>query len=88
MRKNKKTKVNEMKLGRFRSDGFNVYGFALIEKNEIYIESRLNGKKYMDTLIHEKLHIMFPDWSETKVLNAARKLTVLLWDHSYRRTSE
>lgn len=74
-----------MKLGRFRVEGQSVYGFAIINKNKILIDSRLKGKIYMDTLIHEKLHLLYPEWSETQVLKTAQQLSTMLWHHSYRR---
>jgi hypothetical protein len=85
MRIPKKTKIIEMKLGRHRIGGNGVYGFALKTRNKILIDPRQKGRTYMDTLIHEKLHILFPDWSETKVLSTAREITGMLWLHSYRR---
>jgi hypothetical protein len=88
MAKRKNTTINEMKLGRFKVEGYHVYGFSLIGKNEIYIDSRLRGRKYLDTLIHEKLHLLFPDWSETKVIKTAHALTSVLWKQSYRRKEE
>jgi hypothetical protein len=82
------TKIKEMKLGRFKVEGHNVYGFALMGKNEIYIDSRLKGRKHMDTLIHEKLHLLFPEWSETRVIQTSRALTAVLWSQSYRRNDD
>ena len=85
MRKAKKTKIVEVKLGRHRVAGRSVYGFALKDRNKILIDPRQRGRTYLDTIIHEKLHLLFPDWSESKVITAARELTLLLWNHSYRR---
>lgn len=85
MKKPKKTKVVEMKLGRHKVNGYNVYGFALKDRNRILIDPRQKGRTYMDTIIHEKLHLLFPEWSESKVMRAAREITSLLWSHSYRR---
>ena len=41
----------------------------------------------MDTLIHESLHIFFPDWSEYKVKTTAKKITAVLWDENYRKVN-
>ncbi len=65
--------------------GRSVYGFALKDRNKILIDPRQRGRTYLDTIIHEKLHLLFPDWSENKVIKASRELTTLLWNHSYRR---
>lgn len=85
MRKAKKTKIIEQKLGRHREGGSYVYGLAFMGKNKILIDPRQRGRAYMDTIIHEKLHLLFPDWSENKVLKTAREITSVLWNHSYRR---
>lgn len=85
MKKAKQTKVVEMKLGRHTKDGYNVYGYALLGRNKILIDPRQKGRSYMDTIIHEKLHLLFPDWSENKIIKASRELSTLLWNQSYRR---
>ena len=85
MRKSKKTKIVEMKLGRHSIQGRSVYGFALLDSNKILIDPRQRGRAYMDTIIHEKLHLLFPEWSETKVIKTSKELTTLLWNHAYRR---
>lgn len=85
MRKSKKTKIIEVKLGRHRIQGRSVFGFALQDRNKILIDPRQRGRTYMDTIIHEKLHLLFPEWSETKVIKTSKELTMLLWNLSYRR---
>ncbi len=85
MRKPRKTKIVEVKLGRHRVGGRGVYGFALKDRNRILIDPRQRGRTYLDTIIHEKLHLMFPEWSERRVIRTARELTTMLWNHSYRR---
>jgi len=85
MKKPVKTKIVEIKLGRSKVEGRNVYGFALMDRNRILIDPRQRGRSYMDTIIHEKLHLLFPEWSENKIIVTAKELTTLLWNHSYRR---
>ena len=85
MKKKKSTKVIEARLGKYRVNGKYVYGFALINKNKILIDPRQNARCYLDTLIHEKLHLLFPTWSESRIGKTARELSLLLWEHAYRR---
>jgi len=74
------SKVILKKLGREKA-----YGMVLHPSKKIYIDPRQTPKSYLGTLIHEKLHVMFPDWSETKVKKAEKELADLLWGHGYRK---
>ena len=51
----------------------------------IEIDPRQSPQDYMDTLIHETIHELFPKMKEPKVLHAATTITNLLWKLSYRR---
>ena len=68
------------KLGRERS-----WGLAHIDERLIVLDSRLSKKKHLEILIHEALHLLNDDWSETKVLRQSKKLTKVLWDQGYRK---
>lgn len=76
----KKLKVIERKLGRERAWGQAVSGEFLIE-----IDPRQAPKEYLDTIIHEALHIIEPDWEEYKVCRTSRQLSALVWEMGYRR---
>ena len=77
------SKVIEKKLGRHKAYGLvNEPGMP---KGKIFIDPRQRPKSYLGTLIHEKLHVMFPDWSETKVRKAEKELADLLWQNGYRK---
>jgi hypothetical protein len=76
------TKVIEKKLGREKALGI------VNEKNprsRIYVDPRQRSRTYMGTIIHEKLHLLFPKWSETKVLRIEKELRDVLWEHNYRK---
>lgn len=73
------TKVIHRPLGR---EG--AYGIAHIGYNKIEIDPRLKGKKYIEILLHEKLHLLNPEWSETKVLKQSKELAKLLWQNNVR----
>jgi hypothetical protein len=53
-------------------------------KGEIWIRNSLTGMEMLDTLVHEFLHVAFPDLSEDAVLEVARDIAVILWDLGYR----
>lgn len=83
------TKVIEKKLGRNQA-----VGLAFNDKNdpkekkqfgEIHIDPRQTSLDYFDTLIHEKLHMMHPSWSEKKVATEATQLAKFLWRNKFRK---
>jgi hypothetical protein len=79
MRPSRDTKVIHRKLGKERA-----YGLATIGANKIEIDERLTSYRYMLIMIHEKLHIEFPDWSETRVRQKASRLARFLWNNHFR----
>jgi len=79
----KKVKIKEKKLGRE-----NAYGIAYQEKNLIVVDPRQDSREYMNTLIHERLHLLYPKWTEATVIRTSNALTELLWDCNYRKISK
>jgi hypothetical protein len=75
-----KIKVIDKKLGRQQAVG-QAYADAKI----IEIDPRQTSKNYLDTLIHELLHVYAPNWSETKVNKIAKEMTQIIWQKNYRR---
>ncbi len=59
-------------------------GQAWHEKNLIEIDPRQDAYDYLDTLIHEWMHIKFPDWTEKKVASTSKKLSKFLWKNKIR----
>jgi len=51
----------------------------------IEIDPRQCPKEYLDTLIHEALHEVFPRAFERTILNAGTSVADLLWRLGYRR---
>ena len=51
----------------------------------IEIDPRQCPKEYLDTLIHEGLHELFPRSEENTILRAGTSLANLLWRLGYRR---
>lgn len=75
--------VVERKLGREQSWGQQWSGTPLIE-----IDPRQSSKKYLNTLIHEMLHMFFPDLNEKTVLHLGNLMCDAIWRKNYRRTQE
>ena len=75
-----KPKIVNRKLGKHKADGL-----AYIEDNEIHLDTRMAGKRHFNVTIHEYLHILFPEWSETKVKTTANKLSSFLREQNYRK---
>lgn len=73
-------KVVYRKLGKERADGQ-----ALMESNTIEIDPRLKGRRKMEILIHEAIHLLNPEMSESKVLEQGRKIANLLWKQHFRQ---
>lgn len=78
-KKDKPIKVIHRKLGREKAMGQAWHDYRLIE-----IDIRVTGKDYIDTVIHEILHLQNPDWSERKVKLSANEITQVLWDLGIR----
>ena len=75
-----KIKVKYSKLGR---DG--VWGYAHGDDNSIELDTRLKGKKHLEILLHESLHILHPQMTEDEVEIKSIALTGVLWKEGYRR---
>ena len=61
--------------------------YGLVEDGDdiIYIDPRLKGRKQLEILIHEALHILRPESSEEDVINDSVELTKMLWKQGFRR---
>ena len=70
--------VTERKLGRHKAVGL------AYEDGSIEVDPRQSPREYLLTLIHERLHVMFPDWGEKKIAKAERDLGGFLWDNNCR----
>lgn len=79
-RKSHPIRIVERKLGHERAMGQAWKGIGLIE-----IDPRQSSHSYLNTLIHEGLHMCFPDMSESKVSKTAYRLSSLVWRQNFRR---
>lgn len=64
------------------------FGEAYKSEFLIKIRKNSNSKSYLDTLIHELLHCILPDASETKIKQITRILVKEIWAQKYRRTKQ
>lgn len=79
-REKNRLKIVERKLGRERAHGQCWKGENLIE-----IDPRQTARGYLNTLIHETLHCIFPAMSESTVNRAASKICRVVWERDFRR---
>jgi hypothetical protein len=76
----KKLILKERKLGRERASGQAYPDDGLIE-----IDPRLMPRQWLSTLIHEAVHMAFPEAPEPSVAKAERVITQILWRAGIRR---
>ena len=74
-----KIKIRYRKLGKEQA-----YGIAESDGN-IYIDERLKGKKHLEILLHEVLHLLNPTEDEKTIIRKSVTLTKILWKEGYRR---
>lgn len=93
----RKPKIVERKLGKEKAVGM-AYNDPKEKKKKdrekfgtIEIDPRpeLHGgnKGYMDTVIHEAIHMIDPIMHEDDVVSMAKKLTTVLWDAGFRKVN-
>lgn len=76
-------RVKYKKLGKEK-----VYGLAHHDGDIIEMDVRLTGKKHMEILIHEALHLLWAEAEEDEIEEKAIKLTNTLWRQKYRRIDD
>ena len=54
----------------------------------IEIDERLKGKKMMEILIHEVLHLLNPKDDEKTIIRKSVTLTKVLWKEGYRKIDD
>ncbi len=73
-------KVIRKKLGKQR-----LWGEADYHDDSILLDVSLHGKKEMEILIHEAIHIIRKDVTEEETERISIELTHLLWDQGFRK---
>ena len=62
-----------------------VHGYAYLGKNKIEINSRIKGKKLLEIMIHEILHLSLPTLNERDIEIISIDITHTLWEQSFRQ---
>lgn len=65
-----------------------IWGQADFGDNSIEIDPRIKGKKHLEIMTHEVLHLLFPKLSEENIIEKSIILTNVLWKESYRRVDD
>ena len=78
---NKKLIIKERKLGQHKA-----WGLFWHASKKIEIDPNQLSKHYLYVLVHELLHMTFPELTEDGVIRAAKIITKGVWQQGYRRT--
>ena len=65
-----------------------AWGYARMRDSVIEIDTKAKGKKHLEILIHESVHILWPDDSEEEVQRKSIILTHTIWGQKYRRIDD
>ena len=65
-----------------------VFGQVYLDEGVIEIEQRLRPREWLSTLVHEALHVAFPDLREEPIEAAEKKIADILWRAGIRRIYE
>jgi hypothetical protein len=80
----KKIKLRDRKLWRENAQGLAHHADNLIE-----VDPRLGGgKSRMNVILHECLHLCFPELGERSVRAVTHRLTTVLWNDRWRRVED
>ena len=86
MIRKKLMKTVEKKLGRQRALGLAETDAS--GQNLIVVDPRQHSQERLDTLIHEALHHIRPDWQEAYVARTSRKIARIIWRDRWRRVEK
>ena len=76
----RRVNIIERKLKRQRA-----LGRVFLEEGVIEIDQRQKPREWLSTLVHEALHVAFPDIGEKRIAAAERKIADILWRAGIRR---
>ena len=79
----KRYKVKYRKLGREFA-----FGLSHTENDLIELDERIKGKKHLEVLVHECLHLLYPHLEEDEVIRDSIRIIKTLWGEGYRRTEQ
>lgn len=64
-----------------------VYGVTLYRPSIILLRRHIHSKEFLDTVIHESLHMALPSATEATVQRTARVIADVVWRVGYRLLS-
>lgn len=73
-------KVSSRKLGREKA-----WGLAHSFNKTVELDISLKGYRYLLYLIHEHLHVIHPEYSETKIKQLSSKYARFIWQSGFRK---
>ena len=65
-----------------------LFGDCDYEKKTIRVSSNQSERMFMDTLVHELIHALWPTISEDEVASKSTMLYRALWKMGYRRATK
>lgn len=77
-------RITEKKLGKEKALGQVTFG----KIPHIEIDPRQKSQDRLDTVIHECVHIIWPELHEDDVVKAANRISSVLWADNWRRVME
>lgn len=77
----KTIRLTERKLGREKASGQVEYGRI----PHITLDPRQKPEERLDTLVHELIHIVWPEIPEEGVVKAANRISSVIWSDGWRR---
>lgn len=77
-------RIRERRLGREGAKG-QCWNTGAIEIDPV---KNKRAKHRLDSVCHELLHYLVPDWSERKIIHGARVLREALWRDNWRRVQK
>ena len=77
----KSIRLRDRKMGRENAMGMAHYGKTPI----VELDPRLGQQERLSTLVHELLHIVFPDLTEDQTLVCEQRIASVIWHDRWRR---
>lgn len=77
-------RITERKLGKHKAVGQVTFG----KVPHIEIDPRQKAADRLDTVIHECVHIIWPELAEEDVIKVGNRISSVLWADGWRRIME
>lgn len=64
-----------------------AWGYAYLDKNMIELSVDLKGRKHLEILLHEHLHLLLPAYDEEYIVEMSKEMSKLLIKEGYYRNT-